>query len=496
MKRTVLLLLVLALTATGTISCGGEETPSEVTEPTSTTPAETESPYADDLPSDLNFNKETVTFLYREEVGNEFWVEEASGDIVDDAIYDSFRSVEERLNVNIDVVLRPGHLTSVRQEYMQHITGTILSGDSTYDWVDLMIGNSPTLMQEGIFNNLLDNKYIDISKPYYLGGLMENCAIDDRLFFISGDASLGYMKCAFCMYFNQRLADEYKVGNLYDLVDSGKWTMDKLMELSTIVSEDLNADGKYDLDDKLGFLCHDSNHPKGFWASTESAMYKKNSSGEWDYIYGTEHDINVTNKIYKLLFETNGSMFKFITNANAEHQEIYYNMSSKFSSGDIFIMTAELDDSVAQLRDMKDDYGILPYPKFDEEQEEYFSSARNTHNAFSMPVTSKDPDMAGAVLEALSSSNHDTVFPAYFEIALKTKYSRDNDSARMYDIIRDTMILDFGYIYGNAIGGPEQVFFSSFTKENSLASNVASKKSSLETALANYLEKLRETYTD
>ena len=65
MKRTVLLLLVLALAATGTISCGGEETPSEVTEPTSTTPAETESPYSDDLPSNLDFNKETVTFLYR-----------------------------------------------------------------------------------------------------------------------------------------------------------------------------------------------------------------------------------------------------------------------------------------------------------------------------------------------------------------------------------------------------------------------------------------------
>lgn len=97
-------------------------------------------------------------------------------------------------------------------------------------------------------------------------------------------------------------------------------------------------------------------------------------------------------------------------------------------------MTAEIDDSVSQLRDMKDAYGILPYPKADENQKEYVSSARNTHNAFSMPITCEDPDMAGAVLEALSSSNHDTVLPAYFETALKKKYARcPDDSARMYE---------------------------------------------------------------
>ena len=79
-------------------------------------------------------------------------------------------------------------------------------------------------------------------------------------------------------------------------------------------------------------------------------------------------------------------------------------------------MTAEMDDSVAQLRNMKDDYGILPYPKYDE-SDEYRSSARNIHNAFSMPVTTSHEDIAVAVLEALSSEKYETVLPAYFETA-------------------------------------------------------------------------------
>lgn len=433
-----------------------------------------------------------MTFLYRNEFSNEFWVEEASGDVVDDAIYESFRSVEERLGCDINVVLRDGHYPAMRQEYMNHITSTILAGDNEYDWVDLMIGNSPTLQNQGIFMNLTENQYIDLDKPYYLGGLIDQGAIDGKLYFVSGNASLGYMKCAFCLYFNQRLVDEYKIENLYDLVDSGKWTLDKLGEIAMQTAQDLNADGKYDLDDKLGFVVHDANHPKGFWASTESRMFSKDSDGEWQFTYGSERDADVCNKLYKIFYANEGSYFGNVANFITDQQEKYDQITSKFSSGEIFIITAEMDDSVAQLREMKDDYGILPYPKYDEEQENYLSSARNTHNAFSMPVTTSHPDAAGAVLEALSSSNYETVFPAYFETALKVKYSRDNDSARIYDIIRDTMQLDFGYIYSNALDYVEGIFNDSYKVENSFASNLASRKEKFKTNLANYIEKMRD----
>lgn len=496
-KRLISTALFLALLLSA-VSCGGTTAPTDGTsgETETSAPEDTSPKYADDLPSDLRFDGKTVTFLYREEVSNEFFADQADGDVVNDAIFDSFRNVEERLGVDINVVKRPGHYTDVRQEYMNHITSTILAGDSEYDFVDLMIGNSPILMQQGIFHDLAQNKYIDLDKPYYLGGLMDQGAIDGKLFFVSGDASLGYMKCAFAMYFNQRLVEDFGIGNPYDIVDAGKWTLDKVAEIASAASQDIDGNSKYDIEDKLGFVVHDWNHPKGFWASTESVMYSRDSSGEWKFTYGSEHDIDVVNKLYNLMYANEGSWFPGITNAVPEYQELYGKISAKFASGEIFIMTAEIDDSVSQLRDMKDDYGILPYPKADENQKEYVSSARNTHNAFSMPITCEDPEMAGAVLEALSSSNHDTVLPAYFETALKKKYARDDDSARMYDIIRDSMKLDFGYLFGNAIGNPESIFVDSYKKENSLASNVAKNQKRLDQALAKYLENLRSTFTE
>ena len=496
-KRAFSILLLIAILATNLISCGEEQENvtndgGSDTTASGDSSAETDNRVSDDLPADLDFGGEEVTFLYRAEVSSEFYADTANGDIVNDALYDSIRSVEERLNADIVAVLREGHYVSVREEYMNHISSTVMAGDDAYDFVDLMIGNSPVRMQEGIFADLLQNKYIDVDKPYYLAKLVDTVAIDDKLYFISGDASLGYMKCAFCMYFNKRLVDEYQIEDLYTLVDEGRWTLDKLREISTTASQDINNDGKYDYEDKLGFVVHDSNHPKGFWFSTDTFFYDKDNDGNINYTYGDEKDTDVCNALYQLIYNTPGSFYPGVTNAVTDQQEKYNQISSKFTSGDILIMTAELDDSVAQLRDMKDAYGILPYPKYDESQEVFYSGSRNTHNAFSMPITCGDPDMAGAVLEALSASNYNTVLPAYFEIALKQKYSHDDDSARMYDLIRETMILDFGYVYNNAIGSPEGIFANAIKSENSLASQVASNKTRLQTALDNYIEKYRE----
>ena len=98
-------------------------------------------------------------------------------------------------------------------------------------------------------------------------------------------------------------------------------------------------------------------------------MYKKDSNGEWKFTYGSERDEAIVNKLYELFFVDEGACFSGVTNSIPDQLETYNKFSDKFRSGDIFIMTAEMDDSVAQLRNMKDDYGILPYPKYNESDE-------------------------------------------------------------------------------------------------------------------------------
>ncbi|MBE6610843.1 MAG: hypothetical protein E7632_00005 [Ruminococcaceae bacterium] len=482
MKRyTTFLLLLCMLLA----SCGGSDAPADNT---TTAPETTADLYPDDLPDDLDFGGETVTFLYRQEILDEFYVDSQNGDIVNDALYDSLRAVEERLNINIEAIPREGHLTNVRDEYMNHITSTVMAGDGTYDWVDLMIGNACVKLREGIFRDLTQLDYLDFAKPWYLKELTETVAIDDKLYYASGDVSIGYLKNSFCLYFNKRLAEDYKLGSLYELVDEGKWTVDKVAEIAAAGSQDLDGNGRWSLDDSVGFVIHDYTHKYGFMGSTQIKFFEQNDTGDWEYVLGSERDADICEALYALINQSEGVYFYNGTNAIPEQIEGYNKVTDRFVGGGILIMTAQMDDAVTQLRTMQDAYGVLPYPKLDEAQKEYQSSSRSTHNSFSMPVTCENPEMAAAVYEALGASNYEKLLPAYFEVAMKAKYSSDDESARMFDIIHDSFKLDFGYMFNNALSDPTRPYWVALNTEGSFASTLASKKPVVEEALAKFME--------
>ena len=137
---------------------------------------------------------------------------------------------------------------------------------------------------------------------------------------------------------------------------------------------------------------------------------------------------------------------------------------------------------------MEDSYGVLPYPKYDEAQENYYTSSRSTHNAFLMPVTCPEPEMAAAVLEALSASNYTKVLPNYFELALKTKYSADSETSEIFDIIHDSMVLDFGYTYDNAVGNPVGVFNNVLNNINAFSSTVKAQARMIDKLYAKMVE--------
>ena len=111
--------------------------------------------YADELPEDLDFEQAVITFLHREEISQDFAAERLTGDIVNDAIYESTTAVEERLNIDIQTIVRRGHTTDVRGDYMNHVEQQILAGDKTYDWVDIMAAYAASRMLTGNFLNLL-----------------------------------------------------------------------------------------------------------------------------------------------------------------------------------------------------------------------------------------------------------------------------------------------------------------------------------------------------
>lgn len=488
MNKRFWLIFIFILALYVFVSCRTPE--SELSESVSQTEAATDNMTADTL-GDLDLEGAVVTFLYRDEVSSEFYAEELDGELVNDTLYNNRIAVETRLNADIEIILMAGHYVEAREPYMNAIKNAVSAGDDLYDWVDLMIGNSSVMMQNGIFTDIAGNEHIDLDKPYYLRDMINNVAINNRLYFISGDASLGYLKCLFCIYYNTTLAENFHIENLYEVVDNGQWTVDRLSQTARITCADVDGNGKYDEQDILGFVFHDTNHPKGFITSCGTFMFEKDSEGVWRYIFGSERDADLCDALYRLKNETDGVFYCNTT--DAVKGEGYDELTAKFVAGEILLITSEMDDINSRFRSIEDKYGILPYPKYNEEQEQYYNCSRNTQNAFSMPVTCSDTAAAGAVLEALAGANHNSLIPAYFETAMKVKYAMDSDSARMYDLIRDNALLTFWYTYNNAVGSPESVFFScSFSAKSAgqMSSVVAANEKKLVTALEKYLEKI------
>jgi hypothetical protein len=100
---------------------------------------------------------------------------------------------------------------------------------------------------------------------------------------------------------------------------------------------------------------------------------------------------------------------------------------------------------IANLRDMRDDFGILPAPKYDAEQKNYYSNTANGELS-TLPRT-YDParlENIGILLEAMSFYTHHEIIPVYKEVLLQTKVARDMDSSEMLDIVFNGITYDYG----------------------------------------------------
>ena len=73
---------------------------------------------------------------------------------------------------------------------------------------------------------------------------------------------------------------------------------------------------------------------------------------------------------------------------------------------------------------------------------------------FVIPIDAPDMDKTAFITEALCAESYKKVVPVFYDVVLKTKNARDNDSAQMIDIIRDGLVFDWGYIYSVTMGHP------------------------------------------
>ena len=122
-------------------------------------------------------------------------------------------------------------------------------------------------------------------------------------------------------------------------------------------------------------------------------------------------------------------------------------MKNMFIQSQALYIPTSLSSAVQEFRNCEFKYGIVPYPMLDEQQGTYYSGY--TERFMVVPYTCEDPDMVGTIIESMSAEGYRQVLPAYYETALKGRYTHDSESVQMLEIIREARVIDFAYVYGN-----------------------------------------------
>ena len=448
MKRALSLILAMLMLVMTVVSCGAKTDEGDTTtttaaadagtttvaDTTTAAPEETVAPeLRDDIP-EVNFNGETFKVLIREETKREMTSQEITGDLVNDAVYNREVTVEERLGVNIEVHTIKGDW-SYRNDFIAHVSNSILGGDHEFDMAMTHNAYLASIILRGLTTDLNELEQIDFEKKWWCQKYVENIAIDGKVYSAMGDIGVSLYEYLEATYFNKKLAEEHQITDLYELVQSGKWTLEKMMEYVKRVGADLNGDGAYTDADLYGWVIdnHNSRYAATVWQTEITTV---GADGRRTFNLPNERYINCYESLYHAIYD---------------NQQVFFDGDNKYGLNmfinDRVLFMSERLNRAAYMKEMESEYGIIPFPKYDENQTEYVSATRDSHSGLIVANNIQNPDLVGTTIEALCMYGYRDITPAYYETTLKLKYLSDETAMSMLDLIRDSVDFDFAILY-------------------------------------------------
>lgn len=371
------------------------------------------------------------------EYGPMFYTSELTGDVVDDAVYTRTQDVNEKYNVNIVYTYNADSWY-----WSTELKNMIFAGQGTYD---LVSGVSLYLMPSALQGYYLDLKNSDIiqfDQPWYQKHLNDSIELGGKMLAVSGFYDMPTLARVHCTYFSSKLAEDFAVENLYQLVYDGSWTFDKMISLAQPIASDIDGDGamKYETD-RYGVTSQWDVLDISY-AGTGFSFLTSEDDGSITLTPINQDVINANDMLYKLQKDSKDFYYSGYDKGGSHK---YDEMIKVFTENRaLFLINSVGYASDARLREMGT-YGILPVPKFKAEQKEYggFTSMFLT----AVPTSCADREKSETILDALNCFSLKEVYPAYFTIALSQKFMNDDDSRAMLDIVYKNTYCDTTYIY-------------------------------------------------
>ena len=364
------------------------------------------------------------------------WKEELGGDTINEAVFLRNQYVEGKYNFKIEEV------RSNNNDPGANVRRAVNASDDLYDMALIGMRDCSDLASNGIFLNLNEVDNFDFNKPWWDQNARHALSFGGKLFYMSGDIVMVNNDTCSGFVFNKGLMRDLGLDDPYPIVKEGKWTMDKLYDMMRGAAMDLNGDGQMIYTDDRYGLIGQRDTLISFLHSAGEFITKKDENDLPYITFGTERSINAMEACFRIMYNDDTH--------NAHHIEnrvpaIYPVSEEMFMDDRALFMWVRLR-IVENLRAMDTDFGILPLPKLDERQENYYTSVISYTGLLMCVPATADPARTGHILEAIAAESKYTTMVAYHETQLKTKMARDDDSSEMLDIIFRNRVWDLGEI--------------------------------------------------
>lgn len=341
------------------------------------------------------------------------------GDLVQYAVEERKYEVEKQFDVNVSITEIKGGWGE-RKDFTAAVRAEKMSGGN--DGYDLIATHSVYLGWmgiEGLGKDMADYPdYIHFNKPWWNQNLYDALNLKGHVFMMIGDIGMSVYEFINVMFVNETQFDSYfsdqgGVDTLYDLVDAGEWTWEKLWEYASDfgTGEGTNGDGKYGLYTNAHSMI-------ACFISQDAHLYQKDATGKLAIPNAlSRKESNILRDMIEYFAKDNLRYDVFGFSGNGAGQ-----ISPLFLAGDVLFYPQTLDEAKRLFSGATEDYGILPLPKYDTMQEMYITQCRDTVTGVMIMSTTKNEEKTAIVTEGLAYYGHKIITPAYYEQSLVNRY--------------------------------------------------------------------------
>ena len=451
MRNALSLLLALLFFLSAAAGCSKEKDDAGIAQPAETAAADQTAPAENEeeqellpaVPEDLDYGGQDIRFLINQQFGTHDLTGDNGGDVVFDAVYDRNLCTEERLNVRIV----PEVSEQSHSELLEKVRQTIIADTDPYHVYLARGPEAAALSLDGCLYSTEALTYVDMDRSWWNKTYTENMAINrNDLEYLVGDLNMSVFMCSNAVFFNKsdftdRFGDYEE--KLYQVVFDGKWTYDVFMDFVEQSYEDLNGNGQADEADHYGIVYLD--YAQDWYISSAGVTFMGRDEEGFPTLQLYNDNTVRFCETLQTLFSTPTYGWCFVGEQ--------LDMGNFFKSRNTLFLPGRFTYVDGNLRDMEDPYGVIPYPKVTEDMA-YMSASGHSGNFIAVPANNRDPEMISAVLEVMTAESARTVFPTYYEIALKIKYSDGGVDAEMIDIVHDCMNF---YVTSNVMINGERI---------------------------------------